>query len=374
MARYLLGKMPKRILLRVPWWLSSHAAVKGFDGRVCDFRKHADPEKQWFVYRGEPSSEPVRSANQDELTKSKPIEIWSLTPATYSHLRGFVMEFQQINEALVNYIASLQDFSILSKAEEAELARRFKLTHDRRVQRTLVTSNLRFVVKIAMQYRGYNLPLMDLVQEGNMGLMKAVERFDPDLGCRLISYAIWWIKAYIHSYVLRSWSLVKIGTTQAQRRLFFRRSDLPDISEIETHQEELAEIATSLRIEIDDVIDIIARLRGQDVSLDQELGEMGGSLWVDSIPDETPNQEELLGAFQDYRSAKSHLEEAVETLSHREKFIIRKRSLSDDPWTLKEVGAAFGVSRERARQIEEAALEKLRDYFEAQQIDGAELN
>jgi RNA polymerase sigma-32 factor len=258
------------------------------------------------------------------------------------------------------YLSQIEAYPILNREEEVVLALRYKENKDKQAAHTLITSNLRFVIKVALGYRNYGVRLMDLIQEGNIGLMKAVQRFDPDKGYRLISYAIWWIKAYIQNYIIRSWSLVKMGTTQAQRKLFYRVADLPETVDVEDHLENVARLAGRIRVTEDEVIDMAARLKAHDLSLDDLIGDYSRDSFADSLRDEAPDQEQLLAALQENRDLKLWASVALNTLNPREKYIVEQRILTDEPLTLKELGRHFGITRERARQIERAALEKLK--------------
>ncbi len=269
------------------------------------------------------------------------------------------------------YLSQIEDYPILSRNEEIELALKYKENKDKHAAHTLITSNLRFVIKVALGYRNYGVRLMDLIQEGNIGLMRAVQRFDPDKGYRLISYAIWWIKAYIQNYIIRSWSLVKMGTTQAQRKLFYRVADLPEATDVEDHLENVAKLAGRIKVTEDEVIDMAARLKAHDLSLDDVIGDYSRDSFADSLRDEGPDQEELLSEFQKNRDLKVWATVALNTLNPREKYIVEQRILTDEPATLKELGKHFGITRERARQIERAALEKLKVNYLRSQLAAA---
>ncbi len=273
------------------------------------------------------------------------------------------MNYPMETDGLRIYLEQIEHYPVLSREEENVLARRYREYDDADAAQTLVTSNLRFVIKVALRYRNYGVKLMDLIQEGNIGLMKAVRRFDPDRGYRLISYAIWWIKAYIQNFIIRSWSLVKIGTTQAQRKLFYRISDLPEFRDVDEHMENVANLANKISVTSDEVIDMAARLKAHDLSLDDAVGERSRDSFSDTLRDDTPNQEEVLGNLQEQLDLEKWVRGAMKTLTQREKYILEKRVLSDEPVTLKELGRHFGITRERARQIERAALEKLKSNY-----------
>jgi RNA polymerase sigma-32 factor len=269
------------------------------------------------------------------------------------------------------YLSEIEDYPILTREEENRLAVRYKNENDFAAGQALVTSNLRFVIKVALGYRNYGVRLMDLIQEGNIGLMKAVERFDPDKGFRLISYAIWWIKAYIQNYIIRSWSLVKIGTTQAQRKLFYRIWDLPEAPDADFHRENVSKLADKIHVTEDEIIDMGARLKAHDLSLDDLIGERSRDSFADTLKDESPDQEAVLSDLEEREDLRMWAGNALEMLNSREKYILEKRVLSDEPVTLKELGKHFGVTRERARQIERAALEKLRGSYMRSQLAAA---
>ena len=263
------------------------------------------------------------------------------------------------------YLSEINRYPLLVPEEEKRLARAYRDEGDTRAAHELVTANLRFVVKVAYGYRSYGLRMPDLVQEGNIGLMKAVQKFDPDLGIRLISYAVWWIRAYIQNYILRSWSLVKVGTTQAQRKLFFSlartKRELQRLGgrSEEGRAPEAASIARKLHVLPAEVEEMERRLEGRDLSLDAPVGD-GTSTHLDFVAAGQPGQDDVLSLAQERRLVASEVEAALAQLDPRERFIIERRVMNDRPLTLKELGDHFGFSRERARQLEIRAKEKLR--------------
>jgi RNA polymerase sigma-32 factor len=278
------------------------------------------------------------------------------------------MSYPIETDGLRIYLSQIEHYPVLTREKEVVLATKFKQEKDEEAGQILITSNLRFVIKVALGYRNYGVKIMDLIQEGNIGLMKAVQRFDPDKGYRLISYAIWWIKAYIQNYIIRSWSLVKIGTTQAQRKLFYRVADLPEPLDVDNHLDNVAKLADRIHVTEDEVIDMAARLKAHDLSLDDSIGDRSRDSFADTLRDDSPDQEEILSGLEQQLDLKAWAREALETLNPREKYIVEKRVLSEDPVTLKELGKHFGITRERARQIERAALEKLKgNYIRSQQ-------
>lgn len=281
------------------------------------------------------------------------------------------MNYPIETDGLRIYLSQIERYPILSREKESELAIRYRDEKDKQAGQVLITSNLRFVIKVALGYRNYGVKLMDLIQEGNIGLMKAVQRFDPDRGYRLISYAIWWIKAYIQNYIIRSWSLVKIGTTQAQRKLFYRVGDLPEPKDVDDHQDNVARLADKIKVTEDEVVDMAARLKAHDLSLDDLIGDRSRDSFADTLKDDTPDQEEVLASLQERFDLKSWADGALERLNPREKYIVQKRVLSEEPVTLKELGKHFGITRERARQIERAALDKLKGSYVRSQLEAA---
>jgi len=265
---------------------------------------------------------------------------------------------------LSRYLNEIRKFPMLAPDEEYMLAKRYKEHDDRDAAHRLVTSHLRLVAKIAMGYRGYGLPIGEVISEGNVGLMQAVKRFEPEKGFRLATYAMWWIKAAIQEYILRSWSLVKMGTTANQKRLFFNlrkvKGQIQALDEGDLRPDQVAQIATKLGVTEEDVVSMNRRLGG-DASLNAPLradGDTGGE-WQDWLVDETPDQEERLVESEELDSRKRMLRDAMGDLNERERRIFEARRLADEPITLEELSAEFGVSRERVRQIEVRAFEKV---------------
>lgn len=267
---------------------------------------------------------------------------------------------------LQRYLYEIRKFPMLEASEEFELAKRWRDDDDQAAAHQLVTSHLRLVARIAMGYRGYGLPMSELISEGNIGMMHAVKRFDPDRGFRLATYAMWWIKASIHEYVLRSWSLVKIGTTAAQKKLFFNlrriKARLKILDEHELSPEHVQQIAQELNVSEHDVVSMNQRLATGDQSLNAKISHHSSESaeWQDWLEDETPNQEELLSERQQQQYRRELLEKAMASLQPRERRIIKARRLSDEPLTLETLSHEFSVTRERIRQIELRAFEKLK--------------
>jgi RNA polymerase sigma-32 factor len=265
---------------------------------------------------------------------------------------------------LARYLEEIRRFPMLEPAEEYMLAKRWQEHEDSEAAQKLVTSHLRLVARIAMGYRGYGLPIGEVISEGNVGLMQAVKRFEPDRGFRLATYAMWWIRASIQEYILRSWSLVKMGTTAAQKKLFFNlrrvKGQIQALEEGDLKPEQVKQIATKLGVPEEDVISMNRRLSG-DAPLNAPVRsdtESGGE-WQDWLVDETPNQEERLAESEELSRRRSYLALAMTALNDREKRIFEARRLRDDPATLEDLSAEFGVSRERIRQIEVRAFEKI---------------
>ncbi|OYX05183.1 MAG: RNA polymerase factor sigma-32 [Caulobacter vibrioides] len=265
---------------------------------------------------------------------------------------------------LSRYLTEIRKFPMLSKDEEFMLAQRWKEHQDPQAAHKMVTSHLRLVAKIAMGYRGYGLPIGEVISEGNVGLMQAVKKFEPEKGFRLATYAMWWIRASIQEYILRSWSLVKMGTTAAQKKLFFNlrkaKSQIAAFQEGDLHPDQVSQIATKLGVLDSEVISMNRRLSGPDASLNAPLRADGESEWQDWLADEEQVSQETRVAEDEEKSLRmSLLEEAMVELTDRERHILTERRLKDDPTTLEELAAQYGVSRERVRQIEVRAFEKL---------------
>jgi RNA polymerase sigma-32 factor len=268
--------------------------------------------------------------------------------------------------SLSRYLAEIRKFPMLGKDEEYMLAKRFVEHEDTDAAQKLITSHLRLVAKIAMGYRGYGLPIGEVISEGNVGLMQAVKRFDPDKGFRLATYAMWWIRASIQEYILRSWSLVKIGTTAAQKKLFFNlrklKGQIDAVEDGDLRPEQVEHIAKKLGVTHDDVVSMNRRMSGQETSLNAPMRQDGdgGGEWQDWLVDENAvNAETKLAHEDEYDLRMSLLDKALATLNEREQHIITERRLKDNPATLEELSQHYGVSRERVRQIEVRAFEKL---------------
>ena len=269
---------------------------------------------------------------------------------------------------LARYLAEIKRFPMLEPQEEYMLAKRWREHDDRDAAHKLVTSHLRLVAKIGMGYRGYGLPIGEVISEGNVGLMQAVRRFEPDKGFKLATYAMWWIRASIQEYILRSWSLVKMGTTASQKKLFFNlrkaKSRISALDDGDLRADQVALIAQRLGVAKQEVIDMNRRLGG-DASLNAPLREEGEGEWQDWLVDDTINQETALVDRQESNSRTVALRQALTVLNPRERRIFEARRLADDPITLEELSTEFGVSRERVRQIEVRAFEKVQAAVKA---------
>ncbi|MEC7143902.1 MAG: RNA polymerase sigma factor RpoH [Pseudomonadota bacterium] len=261
------------------------------------------------------------------------------------------------------YLAQIKKFPMLDAEEEYMLAKNWRESGNLKSAHKLVTSHLRLVAKIAMGYRGYGLPINELISEGNIGLMQAVKKFDPDKGFRLATYAMWWIKASIQEYVLRSWSLVKMGTTTAQKKLFFNlkklKNQIAPGQEGDLKDEQVNEISKRLDVDSSEVINMNRRMMGQEKSLNDPIKSGEVEEWQDWLVDDSLDQELVISQQQEYNDKKDLLKNAMKILNEREKEIIKARRLSEDPATLEDLSKKYKISRERIRQIETKAFEKL---------------
>ncbi len=275
---------------------------------------------------------------------------------------------------LSGYFRSVGRQQMMKPEEELEVARRWRDTGSQRYADRLVSANLRFVIKIALEYRNYGFPMPDLIQEGNVGLVRSVQSFDPDRGFRLISYGVWWIRAYIQEYILRNWSLVKMGTTQLQRRLFNhlqssqKRLDQRLSEDDEQHRR--ARVAKAVGGTVRDVEDMEHRLHSRDLSLDRTFSnDDGGTTLQDSLPGEGPDAEAMLEECQVIHLQNRELNRALNQLNHRERHILERRHLTEQSVTLRELGEQLGVSKERVRQLESRALRSLKGILNQQSAD-----
>jgi RNA polymerase sigma-32 factor len=280
----------------------------------------------------------------------------SNVPATIPALGG--------DASLNRYLSEIRKFPVLKPEEEYMLAKRYQEHGDPEAAARLVTSHLRLVAKIAMGYRGYGLPVAELISEGNIGLMQGVKKFEPDRGFRLATYAMWWIRASIQEFILRSWSLVKIGTTAAQKKLFFNlrrmKNNLAAFEDGDLHPDDVTKIATDLGVAEEDVISMNRRMAmGGDTSLNVSMNEDGEGQWQDWLADDGPLQDQLIAEAQESDVRHTMLLDAMDDLNEREKHILQERRLAEEPKTLEELSQVYGVSRERVRQIEVRAFEKL---------------
>ena len=264
--------------------------------------------------------------------------------------------------SLEKYLTEISNYEILSREEEYDYAKQYRESGDIDAARKLITANLRFVVKIATEYKNYGLNLMDIIQEGNLGLMQAVTKFDPTKRYRLISYGVWWIRAYIQNFIMKNWSLVKIGTTQSQRKLFYKiRSakslyNSGDISQDEYYQR----LSEDLKILIKEIKEMDIRMGGKDFSLDEEIKAGERQTKIEFLESGNQNQEDIVLKQEEAEALNSALAEALEILNDREKYIIEKRILTEDQLTLEDIGNKFKISRERVRQIEKTAIGKIK--------------
>ncbi len=293
-------------------------------------------------------------------------------------MRGLLASFLTVPAAgssLARYLEEIRRFPMLEPDEEFVLAKRWQEQGDVDAAHRLVTSHLRLVAKIAMGYRGYGLPLNEIISEGNVGLMQAVKRFDPDRGFRLATYAMWWIRASIQEYILHSWSLVKMGTTAAQKKLFFNlrklKGQMQAIDEGDLHPDTVKAIAERLDVTESEVVEMNRRLEGADHSLNVPLRVDGETQWQDWLVDESASQETSMAEADELDHRRSLLHRAMAVLNERERHILTERRLRDQPTTLEDLSASYGISRERVRQIEVRAFEKLQRAIRALEAEQA---
>jgi RNA polymerase sigma-32 factor len=277
---------------------------------------------------------------------------------------------------LARYLDEIRRFPMLEAGEEYMLAKSWRERDDVEAAHRLVTSHLRLVAKIAMGYRGYGLPMNEIISEGNVGLMQAVKRFDPDRGFRLATYAMWWIRAAIQEYILHSWSLVKLGTTAAQKKLFFNlrrlKSQMQAIEEGDLSPEAVKQIATTLEVTEQDVVEMNRRLEGPDHSLNAVLRSESDTEWQDWLVDDAASQETTLVEEDELDHRRGLLAQAMDVLNEREKHILTERRLKEEPTTLEDLSVQYGISRERVRQIEVRAFEKLQKAMMALEAEQAQ--
>ena len=283
-----------------------------------------------------------------------------------SNTKNYNLPILSNEGGLSAYLAQIKKFPMLDAEEEYMLAKNWKQTGNLKSAEKLVTSHLRLVAKIAMGYKGYGLPVNEMISEGNVGLMQAVKKFEPEKGFRLATYAMWWIKASIQEYVLRSWSLVKIGTTTAQKKLFFNlkklKNQIAPKSEGDLRNEHVTEIANKLNVKEDEVVSMNRRLAGKEHSLNAPVGE-DGDQWQDWVVDKEMDQELKFAQKEEMDQRKDLLKDSIKILNDREKEILYSRRLTDEPLTLEDLSKKFKISRERIRQIENKAFEKLQKHM-----------
>jgi len=266
-----------------------------------------------------------------------------------------------IRNSLDSYIVQINRIPLLSQEEEFELAVRYKKHNDINAVQKLITSNLRFVVKVAFEYKSYGIKILDLIQEGNIGLMMAIKKFDPYRGYRFISYAIWWIRAYIKNFIIKNWSLVKIGTTQAQKKLFYKIGKVRKALEANQEKEKKYElVANDLAVAKEDIIEMEQRMSARDLSLDAPFDDGQELSHFDLLKETSPNQEEVFGDEEEKRILGKEIRDAMKRLNDKEEYVIINRIMADSPLTLQEIGHHLKLSRERVRQIESEALKKLK--------------
>lgn len=269
------------------------------------------------------------------------------------------MNLPIVADSLTLYLGEIRKFPLLDAEEEKSLAISYFEEKNLAAAHQLITANLRFVVKICAEYRNYGMRMLDLIQEGNIGLMMAVRKFNPYKGIRLISYAVWWIRAYIQNFIIANWSLLKIGTTQAQKKLFFKLNQTKSAIRNMIGQDNIKEAALTLDVKEAEIMEMDQRMRGE-YSLDAEIVAGEGLTMLEALPDERSNQEELLGDHQEAVQLQKNVAKAMESLNEKERYIIDQRVAADTPLTLQEIAEHFSISRERVRQIEEGAIRKMK--------------
>ena len=266
-----------------------------------------------------------------------------------------------VRNTLESYMMRINQLPVLSQEEEFELAVRYRKHDDMNAAQKLITSNLRFVVKVAFEYKSYGFKILDLIQEGNIGMMMALKKFDPYKGYRFISYAIWWIRAYIQNFIIKNWSLVKIGTTQAQKKLFYKIGKVRKALEADQEKEERYElVANDLDVSKKDILEMEQRMASRDLSLDAPIDDNQELTHFDLLKETSPNQEEVLGEEEEKTILEKGVRAAMKRLNEREEYVVRNRIMADSPLTLQEIGSHLKLSRERVRQIESEALKKLK--------------
>jgi len=269
-----------------------------------------------------------------------------------------------IKNSLETYLVQINQFPLLTQEEEFKLAARYIKYKEIEAAQKLITSNLRFVVKIAFEYKSYGVKLLDLVQEGNIGLMMAVKKFDPYKGYRFISYAIWWIRAYIQNFIIKTWSLVKIGTTQAQKKLFYKIGKVRKALESDGAVEKKYELlAKDLDVTKEDIIEMEQRMSSRDLSLDAPFDEGQELTHLELLREDSPNQEEAIAQEEEKRIQEREVQNAMRRLNEKETYVIKNRIMAEEPFTLQQIGDHLKLSRERVRQIESEALKKLKKEF-----------
>jgi RNA polymerase sigma-32 factor len=269
-----------------------------------------------------------------------------------------------VKNSLEIYLVQINQFPLLTKEEEFKLAERYRKYNDVEAAQKLITSNLRFVVKVAFEYKSYGVKLQDLIQEGNIGLMMAVKKFNPYKGYRFISYAIWWIRAYIQNFIIKTWSLVKIGTTQAQKKLFYKIGKIRKALESDGPNEKKYELlAKDLDVTKEDILEMEQRMSSRDLSLDTPFDEGQELTHLELLKEDSPNQEEAIAQEEEKRVREREVQNAMKRLNEKEAYVIKNRIMADEPLTLQQIGDTLKLSRERVRQIESEALKKLKKEF-----------